>query len=199
MKVITVTGYKGGVGKSTVSLHLANYLSSVGKTILIDGDQNGTCLSRAEHNLLSFDVYSRFDNIVNSGDIYNGVQYLIVDTPARPVPEDLQDLLSGTNLAVLPTCPAIDTLKPLLSLIKDISFVNYRVLINMVPPYPSKAGVELYEDLVVEKVPVFKQFIRRTVAFDKASLAGVCVDKVGGNRLAWSDFKEVGKELMELL
>ncbi|MDJ0901225.1 MAG: ParA family protein [Xenococcus sp. MO_188.B8] len=39
MKLITVTGYKGGCGKSTTAIHLATYFSDRGKTLLIDSDQ----------------------------------------------------------------------------------------------------------------------------------------------------------------
>ena len=38
MKVIGITGYKGGVGKSVTAVHLATFLSEIGQTLLIDGD-----------------------------------------------------------------------------------------------------------------------------------------------------------------
>ena len=198
MKVISITGYKGGVGKSTVSLHLANYLSSVGKTLLIDGDQNETCLKRAEKGLLSFEVCSRFDQSVG-GKLFDGVDFLLVDTAARPTGKDLQELGADSDLIILPTTPGIDTLFPLTSLISQISEFKYRVIINLVPPYPSKSGSQLYSDLVDLEFPVFKQFIRRSVAFEKASERGVCVDKIPRYRAIWNDFKAVGKELLEVL
>ncbi|WP_339389353.1 ParA family protein [Picosynechococcus sp. OG1] len=45
MQIITVTGYKGGVGKSTSAIHIAAYLARNQKTILIDGDPNRTALN----------------------------------------------------------------------------------------------------------------------------------------------------------
>lgn len=44
MKILTVTGYKGGVGKSVTAVHLATFFSELGKTVLVDGDPNRTVL-----------------------------------------------------------------------------------------------------------------------------------------------------------
>ena len=38
MSVITVASSKGGVGKTTVALHLATMFARQGRTLLIDGD-----------------------------------------------------------------------------------------------------------------------------------------------------------------
>ena len=50
MTIITVTGYKGGIGKSTTAFHLAAYFSDLGKTVLIDGDPNRTAIKWAGRN-----------------------------------------------------------------------------------------------------------------------------------------------------
>ena len=36
--IITVTSYKGGVGKTTTAIHLATYLQTLAPTLLIDGE-----------------------------------------------------------------------------------------------------------------------------------------------------------------
>jgi len=36
--IVTVTSYKGGVGKTTTAIHLAAYLQRLAPTLLVDGD-----------------------------------------------------------------------------------------------------------------------------------------------------------------
>ena len=56
MKIITVTGFKGGVGKSTTAIHIAGYFSGHGQTLLVDGDPNHTAVSWANRGHLPFPV-----------------------------------------------------------------------------------------------------------------------------------------------
>jgi len=46
--IITIVSFKGGVGKTTTALHLAQFLGKRwgrGKTILLDGDPNRSALN----------------------------------------------------------------------------------------------------------------------------------------------------------
>ncbi len=83
MKIITVTGYKGGVGKSTTAVHVATFFSELGKTILVDDDLNRTALSWAERGSNSvsfpFSVVSEKQAMKSIG----GNDYVVIDTPAR--------------------------------------------------------------------------------------------------------------------
>jgi chromosome partitioning protein len=56
MKILTITGYKGEVAKSTTAIHLATFLSDRVKTIPIDGDPNRTGLAWAACGSLPFQV-----------------------------------------------------------------------------------------------------------------------------------------------
>lgn len=81
MTIITVTGYKGGIGKSTTAFHLAAYFSDLGKTVLIDGDPNRTALkwSGRSEDALPFTVADERQAM----KIIPGMEYVIIDTPAR--------------------------------------------------------------------------------------------------------------------
>ncbi len=144
MKLITVTGYKGGCGKSTTAIHLATYFSDRGKTLLIDSDENRTAVAWAKLGKLPFDVKDEKSSI----KAIAGNDYIVVDTPARPESNDLKELASNGDLLVLPTTPDVVSLRPAILTTKDIpKGAKYRVLLTIVPPYPSKEGVTVQQDL----------------------------------------------------
>ncbi|MGK7934985.1 MAG: ParA family protein [Xenococcaceae cyanobacterium] len=68
------------------------------------------------------------------------------------------------------------------------------------PPYPSKEGISVQQDLIDSGIPVFKTMIRRSSGFAKSALAGVTIrDLKDKTRVAWSDYKAVGKEIEEII
>ena len=71
-------------------------------------------------------------------------------------------------------------------------------MLTIIPPKPSKDGEDAREMLKRRGLPIFKGGIRRFVAFQKATLAGVPVYDVGDRRAdqAWSDYEGVGKEIL---
>lgn len=194
MKVLTVTGYKGGVGKSTTALHLAAFLNERGSTILVDGDPNRSLLSwAARGGSLPFEVVDERSMMKRAV----GADYVIVDTPARPDSSDLKELATGCDLLILPTRPEIMSVEPMMETISHAGTENYRALITMVPPYPVKAGEEMRAELREAGYKVFDATIRNAVAFDKAALQGVTVrDLDSRSRIAWNDIERFGKEVL---
>ena len=196
MKILTVTGYKGGVTKSTTAVHLCTFLSDSGKTLLIDGDPNRTAIAWSERGELPFDVVDerRAMKIVSDYD------FAVIDTPARPDSSDLKELAEGCDLLILPTLPDIVSLDPMLQTANELGDANYRALIAVVPPKPNRDGEQMQSELKAANVPVFDTMIRRSIGFSKAALAGKPVrDLSGGDRMGWMDYERLGKEVMEIL
>ena len=202
MKIVTVTGYKGGIGKSTTAFHLAAFFSELGKTILVDGDPNRTAIKWADRGTtnghkLSFSIADQRQAM----RLVTGADYVVIDTPARPNSDDLKELAKGCELLILPTSPDIVSLEPMLDTARELGGANYRALITVVPPYPSREGELMQNDLREGGVPVFETMIRRTVGFAKAALIGIPICDMDDprTRAAWEDYQALGNEVMEIL
>lgn len=198
--IITVASFKGGVGKTTTAIHLAAFFQGQAETLLVDADPNRSALSWAGRGELPFEVmdeWSASENINPNGNV-------VIDTQARPTPEDLSALAETCDLLVLPTTPdvlALDALVLTVEYLKAISTSHYRILITSIPPRPSKAGQEVRDLLEEAKLPVFKQGIRRFSAFQKAALKGLPVYSVKDPRAeaGWQDYENVGNEILEIM
>ncbi|NJN76722.1 MAG: ParA family protein, partial [Synechococcaceae cyanobacterium RL_1_2] len=126
--------------------------------------------------------------------------YAVIDTPARPNSDDLQELAKGCDLLILPTTPDVVSLEPMLAIANDIGDARYMALLAIVPSYPSKEGATMQKELIENGIPTFKTMIRRSSAFQKAALAGKPVNQMPGrDKIPWNDFKSLGQEIMEVL
>lgn len=197
MQIITVTGYKGGCGKSVSAVHIATFLSTLGgDVVLVDGDPNRTAIAWSERGELPFTVVDERKAM----KVVQGRDFLVIDTPARPDSNDLKELAEGADLLVLPTVPDVVSLEPMLQTASDLGEASYRALLTIVPPKPSKEGVTMRDELQANGVPVFHTMIRRAAGFQKAALAGVPVSALTGrDRLGWLDYEALGKEILEVL
>ena len=98
-----------------------------------------------------------------------GNDYVVIDTPARPDTGDLKELATGCDLLILPTTPDVVSLEPMLQTAEDLGeTTTFRFLITIVPPYPSKEGEVMKQELQQSNVPIFETLIRRTCWISKS-------------------------------
>jgi len=196
--IITVTAFKGGVGKTTSAVHLATYLSRQASTVLVDGDLIRSATRWSRRGRLPFPVVGERQ----LGKAVREHEHVVIDTQARPEPEDIEELAAGCDLLVVPTTPDMMALEGVILTIGALNKAGgegrYRVLLTMVPPKPSKEGEEARIMLEEYALPVFRTQVRRLVAFRKAALEGVPVYEAKDLRAlwAWQDYREVGDEVI---
>src|SRR5690625_594865 len=196
--LVTVAAHKGGVAKTTTSVHLAALLQQDAPTLLIDEEGAGAT-DWADHGHLPFRTVLEAE----AARHYAAHQHHVIDTGARITPALLRSLSSSSDFLVIPTTPdalALSALVKMLDALRALSASRYGILLTITPPRPSRdaedARAALSEDLGLS---VLEAVIPRAVAFQKAALAGVTVDQVRDPRAAeaWASYASVAKEIQE--
>lgn len=194
--IITVASFKGGVGKTTTAVHLAAYLATKSRTLLLDGDENRSATAWAQRGSLPFRVADERQ----AAKLGREFEHLVIDTQARPSHDDLKALAEGCDLLIIPSTPdalALDALMLTIEALKSLRTVSFKVLLTIVHPRPNKDGDEARATLDELSIPSFDGSIHRLIAFQKAALKGVTVDKVDDPRAwsAWNEYEKIGDQL----
>lgn len=204
--IITVAAFKGGVGKTTSAVHLAALLQDRAPTLLIDGDPNRSATGWAKRGQLPFKVVDERQ----AARYVGGFEHIVIDTPARPSRDDLEALVDGCDLLILPSTPdalALDALLMTVEALREIGNSGgqgsssgsdrLRILLTMIPPRPSRDGEDAQNTLREAGLPVFETMTRRLVAFQKAALAGTIVSQTLDPRAAagWENYQNVAAEI----
>ncbi|MDJ0594536.1 MAG: ParA family protein [Pleurocapsa sp. MO_226.B13] len=194
--IVTTASFKGGVGKTTTALHLAAYFQTQTPTLLVDGDLNRSAWEWSQRGQLPFKVCDE-KQAVKYARHYDRI---VIDTPARPEPQDLKTIAEGCDLLVLPCTPDAMALSAMLHMVESLQALEteYRILLTIVPPKPSTAGDDARQTIEEAGLPIFNTQIRRLAAFQKASLEGVSVNQVKDRmaNIAWNCYVEVGREIL---
>lgn len=192
--IITVASFKGGVGKTTTAIHLAAFFHGDAATLLIDADPNRSALAWANRGALPFAVTDEWQ----AGDHLPDQGHVVIDTQARPDPDDLAMLAHACDCLVLPTTPdvlALDVLTLMGVYLEDAAIDNYRVLLTMMPP--SQRMTKALEPLLAPLQPrLFRHCVRRYAVYQRAAQQGQIVSAVKAAKAteAWQDYDLIGQE-----
>ena len=195
--VVSVVNRKGGAGKSTTAIHLAAAFSDLGETALVDLDDEGsTSIEYASGGHLPFlttdSVGWEREHARKHWD------HVVVDGYARPNAQQIEALAKRSDMVVIPTPPDAVSLRVLARFLGDLdpNSGRFRVLVTMVPPFPSREGAKARADLRRGNVPTFETTVPRAAPFTRAArVKRLAWDMPRGNRLRFL-FDDLAKEVI---
>lgn len=168
VKLISIGNKKGGVGKTTTAVQVAQALGKQGKTLLLDADEELQCA--VSWRTGDFDGWSF--NVKNYHEASEqdtaGCDYIVLDTKGGETGGDLVKLAKESDILVIPTKPDGLSADGLLATLSDLmasGVDNYRVLIVA---NEGTRGEELREALIAQGVPVLNSIVRKSVAVGDA-------------------------------
>jgi chromosome partitioning protein len=198
--IISLTSFKGGVGKSTLAVNLAGALALNASTLLVDEDPLQSCYQWAKQNgRLPMPVL--LPDEVQDTEL-SASKYLLVDTEGRPKIEDLLELISSSAWTLIPCGTSgleIDGTLRLISALRstDAKLEKVKVVITKAPPVGT-VGQQARDALREAGIPVANSVVRSYVAHQKAAELGVLVKDVPEPRAsqAWADVLELAMEVV---
>lgn len=204
-RVIAITSEKGGVGKSTLAVHLAGAFHERGlHALLIDEDGRvGSSLRWAERAKerggLGFPVLTPDD--IKPKKLGN-LDVLLIDTEGRPKRRELRQLAERADVILVPSGPSaleLDATRELLDYLDDETNAarKLRVVLTRVPPV-GRAGEEAREDLRDGGATVCNTLVRHYAAYQKAAEAGALARDIADAKAAaaWEDVMSLSRELV---
>jgi chromosome partitioning protein len=198
--IISLTSFKGGVGKSTLAVNLAGALALNASTTLVDEDPLQSCYQWAKQNgRLPMPVV--LPDEVQNVDL-GAPRYLLVDTEGRPKPEDLSELIRSSTWTLIPCGTSGLEINGTLRLITalrsaDAELGKVKVVITKAPPVGT-VGQQARDALREAGIPVATSVVRSYVAHQKAAELGLLVRDVPDPRAsqAWADVLELAMEVV---
>lgn len=206
--IISLLNQKGGVGKTTLAVHLAEVLSRLDKSVLlVDADPQGSALDWAANRpddprfpvigLPKPTLHRELPAIAKNHD------FVLIDGPPR-VNELARAAIMASDVVLIPVQPSpfdVWAAKEIVDLLQEASafkdniksaFVINRKIVN------TAIGRDVVEALASYPLPVLKTSVGQRVAFAESAAQGLTVLHTDPNGQASQEIVSLATELLEL-
>jgi chromosome partitioning protein len=206
--ILTFQNQKGGVGKTTLSLHLAHQLTLAGpRVLLLDADPQGSARDwlEARQSPAPFAVVGLDRPTIHRdiGTFLSDYDVIVIDSPPR-VTDIARSAILAADLVIIPVQPspldvwaAQDTVALITDAlvyketIKSVFAINREIVHTVI-------GREVSEALKGGKIPVLRSHISQRVAFAESIAEGQTVFETKTDQKAIQEIEALTTELLEL-
>lgn len=207
--IISFLNQKGGVGKTTLAIHIAAALAHSGnRVLLVDADPQHSALdwseARQENTLLSVvglpnkTLHKEIPNLAKDFD------HVIIDGPPR-VYDVARSALLASDLVIIPIQPSpydVWAAKEIVDLVEEANvfkenlktvFVINRKIVNTV------IGRDVLKALADYNFPALKSVVSQRVSFAETAAEGKTVLDENKDKLASQEIIDLTNEITEVL
>lgn len=210
MPIVTIAGQKGGVGKSTLALHIAaEWLARGKRVLLVDADPQATALTWSE---VAAEAGHTTPTVVAMGDnlrtqlptVAAGYDITVVDCPPRNGKRQTW-ALAVSDLALLPcgpSAPDVWALAESVDLVRDVQAIRPELRAAVVITRKVSGtvmGREARAALERVELPVLATEIGHRVMFSEAIAAGKGITTYAAGSVAANETRRLVDELEKVL
>ena len=211
--IISLLNQKGGVGKTTLSTHIASTLALGGKRVLlIDGDVQGSALDWAASRKADtlFNVVGIAKNTIHKEipSLAKGYDYVIIDGPPR-VYDVAKSAIAASDLVLIPVQPSpydVWAAKEVVDLVNEVkdtinSYRGYKkieaaFLINRVIPN-TVISRDVKDALVQYNISVLDNYVHQRVSYAETAAIGTSVVEQDPESSAGKEITTLVKEIIK--
>lgn len=208
-KVISILNQKGGVGKTTIAVHLATALARKKfRVMLLDADPQGSALdwSAARKDAPLFPVAGLPKSSIHKElpALAAHYDFVVIDGPPR-VYDVARSAIMASDLVIIPVQPSpydVWAAKEIIDLLDEASI--YKPHLKKVFAINRKIantaiGRDVVEALSDYPLPVLKSALCQRVPFAESATQGLTVYELDPDMTASREMGELADEILELL